>query len=71
MCIRSASASVHASCKSPSAAPEDAEWYSEGDITFAVPEAVAWEIAEMAEERWPCFAPSLAEKRNAFCAAIV
>ena len=30
--------------------PEDREWSDEGDITFHIPEHVAWEINELAEE---------------------
>jgi hypothetical protein len=54
--------------------PEDAEWDSEGEILFSVPEHVAWEINTLAEEeehQWPCFAPDLASKMNVFCQAIV
>ena len=52
----------------------DAEWDDEGDILFAVPEHVAWEINRLAEDEeylWPCFAPGLSSKLNAFCQAIV
>ena len=40
--------------------PEDREWSDEGDISFVIPEHVAWEINELAEEEdysWACFAP--------------
>ncbi len=30
--------------------PEDRVWGDDGDITFAIPEHVAWEILELAEE---------------------
>lgn len=55
-------------------APEDADWGDEGDVTFDVPEHVAWAIRDNAESEdgtWPCFAPALASKLQAFCDAIV
>ena len=30
--------------------PEDVEWGDDGEITFQIPEHVAWEIRELAEE---------------------
>ena len=54
--------------------PEDREWGDDGDITFAIPEHVAWEIRELAEEEdysWACFAPPLATKLNDLCSNIV
>jgi hypothetical protein len=54
--------------------PENREWGDEGDITFAVPEHVAWDIRDLVEEEdfaWPCFAPSLVAKLNDICWAIV
>jgi len=30
--------------------PEDREWSDDGDITFTIPEHIAWEINELAEE---------------------
>ena len=54
--------------------PEDREWGDDGDITFEIPEHVAWEIRELAEEEdfdWACFAPSLSGKLNDFCSGIV
>jgi hypothetical protein len=53
---------------------EGVEWDNEGEIVFSVPEHVAWEINRLAEEEdylWPCFAPELSSKLNAFCQAIV
>jgi hypothetical protein len=47
--------------------PEDREWGDHGDITFTIPEHLAWEINELAEEQdytWACFAPSLVSKPN-------
>ena len=52
--------------------PEDREWGDDGDITFTIPEHVAWEINELAEEEdysWACFAPALAGKLNDLCGA--
>jgi hypothetical protein len=42
------------------------EWDDDGDLMFQIPERVAWEINELAEEEgysWACFAPAL----NDFC----
>ena len=54
--------------------PEDREWDDGGDITFQIPEHVAWQINELAEEEgysWACFTPALAAKLNDFCWSIV
>lgn len=54
--------------------PDDVEWCDDGDITFDVPEHVAWQIDELADEEdhaWPCFAPTLAAKLETFLAQIV
>jgi hypothetical protein len=50
------------------------EWDEDGDITFAIPEHVAWEIQDLAEEEdhsWPCFSAELANRLNALCWSIV
>jgi hypothetical protein len=54
--------------------PEDREWADDGDITFDIPEHVAWQINELAEAEghsWACFSPKLAEKLNELCWGIV
>jgi hypothetical protein len=54
--------------------PEDREWSDDGDITFLIPEHVAWEINQLAEDddhSWACFASALAAKFNGFCWSIV
>jgi hypothetical protein len=54
--------------------PEDRGWDDDGEITFLIPEHVAWEIDELAEEEgysWACFAPALVSKVNDFCWSIV
>jgi len=54
--------------------PEDREWSDEGDISFVIPEHVAWEIKKLAEEEdysWACFAPVLSAKLNDLCWGIV
>jgi hypothetical protein len=54
--------------------PEDIEWCDGGDITFLVPEHVAWEIKELAEEEdrlWPGFSDRLRNKLNTFLDTIV
>jgi hypothetical protein len=53
---------------------EDDEWSQAGDITFDVPEHVAWQLNDLAESEdylFPCFAPGLAGKLMDFCMAIV
>lgn len=50
------------------------EWDDAGDITFSIPENVAWEInerSEMEDNLWPCFADELTAKMQAFCDSIV
>jgi hypothetical protein len=54
--------------------PENREWDDDGDITFQIPEHVAWEIEELAEEEdytWACFAPALSAKLNDFLRGMV
>jgi hypothetical protein len=54
--------------------PKDREWGDNCDITFTIPEHIAWQINELAEEEsysWACFAPDLAEKLNELCRSIV
>ena len=54
--------------------PEDREWGDDADITFLIPEHVAWEINELAEDEdyaWACFAPALVAKLNDLCWGIV
>lgn len=53
---------------------EHCDWWSLGDLTFQVPEHVAWQIAEMGREgdyRWDCLADELSAKLTDFCLAIV
>lgn len=50
------------------------KWEEPIDITFHIPENLAWAINEIGEEcefRWDCFAEELAEKLNDFCNQIV
>ena len=53
-------------------------WDSESDITFLIPEYIAWEIAENAEKEdgdfvynFPCFAYNFAHKLRLFCENLV
>jgi hypothetical protein len=49
------------------------EWDEDGDIIFTIPEHIAWEIRDLAEEEdysWPCFSPDLATKLNDLCGNI-
>tara|TARA_Y100000034_G_C6682479_1_gene300055 strand:- start:376 stop:660 length:285 start_codon:yes stop_codon:yes gene_type:complete len=50
------------------------KWDDDIDITFHIPEHIAWQIKENAEQEdgfWPCFADELAIKMQAFCDSIV
>jgi len=54
--------------------PDDVEWADRTLIEFKIPEYKAWEIKEHAEREdnlWPCFAPELAAKMQAFVDGIV
>jgi hypothetical protein len=55
--------------------PEDSpEWGEDSDISFILPEHVAWQFRDLAEEEgnsWPCFAADLAHKLNILCWGIV
>ena len=53
-------------------------WDSKSDITFLIPEYIAWEIAENAEQEdgdyvynFPCFANEFADKLRLFCENLV
>ncbi len=49
-------------------------WNDDTDITFRVPEAVAWSIHEMRDGndgQWPCFSDDFTRKMNEFCDKIV
>lgn len=52
---------------------EDADWDSEDDITFQIPEHVAWDIQDIIndEDGLACFAPSLIDKLFLFCEQVV
>lgn len=50
------------------------EWDDAGDITFSIPEHIAWELNRLAESEdyaFPCFAPELVDKLSDFLNAIV
>jgi hypothetical protein len=54
--------------------PQDRDWDDEGEITFSIPESVAWEINELAEEEdysWACLASVLVARLKDFCWRIV
>ena len=59
--------------------PLEVDWDCDADITFHIPEHIAWKIKENAETEawgtiygfWPCFADELAIKMQAFCDSIV
>ena len=53
---------------------EDVAWDEDEDITFRIPEHIAWEIANLAHEEdysWPCFSRTLREKLNNLCEQVV
>lgn len=63
-----------------SQSPDDADWDDPRDITYSLPEHVAWGIRERAEEEdgggegkpvFPLFASSLVSKLTALCDSIV
>jgi hypothetical protein len=50
--------------------PVERAWDDGGDITLGIPEDVAQQIRDLAEQQdylWPGFAPSLAAKLNDLC----
>lgn len=54
--------------------PEGVEWDSDKEITFNIPEHIAWEIENLAEREnysFPCFAKGLFDKMYTFCLNIV
>lgn len=54
--------------------PEAAEWDGPDDITFTVPEHVAWQIDQASKAEghyWPCFSPDLAKKMCRFTNQLV
>lgn len=50
---------------------EDGDWDSDKDVTFRVPEAMAWEICEIIEEGLTCFGPELRTKLHSFAEKVV
>ncbi|CAK9251252.1 unnamed protein product [Sphagnum jensenii] len=56
------------------ASPEDADWDDVRDITYDMPEHIAWEIRELFEEdnfEFACFAPEFVSKLMQFVDRIV
>lgn len=58
--------------------PSDADWSEDGDITFNIPEHMAWEINDLYEEEsegghsgYPMFDDELMEKMHEFIDHIV
>lgn len=54
--------------------PEDKAWDDEGDITFNLPEHIAWQINKYADEEeytFPCFDHNLIQKMLDLVDAIV
>lgn len=52
----------------------DGDWNCDKDITFQIPEHIAWQIRELSDEEdnlWPCFSPGLKRKMNEFIERIV
>jgi hypothetical protein len=55
------------------ASPDDADWDDERDITYTVPEHVAWQMADIinGEDRLACFSGEFCEKLLTFAGRIV
>ena len=54
--------------------PVDHDWDDDCDITFTIPEPIAWQINQFADGEdysRACFAPALVAKLNDFCWSIV
>lgn len=54
--------------------PDDVDWDFKGEITFLVPEHVAWEVQKICDEEaglWPCFSDDLARKMDDFLSSVV
>lgn len=52
------------------ARPDMYDWDYDGELTFTIPENVAWEIRDNAEQEdgfWPCFDGDLASKLQYLC----
>ena len=51
---------------------QSADWDFDGDVTFKIPEHVAWQINEFSlAEGFPCFSAVFANKLLEFCDKIV
>lgn len=53
---------------------QEKEWDDHCDMTFLIPEHIAWQIRDIGEEceyRWDCFADDLANKLTEFCDKII
>ena len=51
---------------------EDWGWFCEKDITFLIPENIAWQISDLLQNSlYECFAPELVEKLTNFCAEVI
>lgn len=53
---------------------DDGDWNCDKDVEFKIPEHIAWQIKELAEEEkylWPCFSPELTRKMNGLVERIV
>jgi hypothetical protein len=53
------------------ATPDDADWDDERDITFSIPEHVAWTVGEIVDEGLDNFSDELADKLRALRDRIV
>jgi hypothetical protein len=53
---------------------DNLEWDGHDEISFSVPEHVAWHIrdgAELEDFQWTCFGPALRDRMQSFCDNIV
>lgn len=59
-------------CDCPCQTPEDADWDADCDITYHVPEHVAWAIGEVIDaDNLACFGDGLREKLYRFQGQII
>ncbi len=52
----------------------EVDWDDDGEITFTIPEHVAWKIADLHEQEdssWPCYADEFCAKLDALLDSIV
>lgn len=51
--------------------PDGCEWYHHGEVTFTLPEHVAWQVCEMVEQGLDLFSEDFCSKLHNFCEKVV